>query len=204
MAARAVAWYVYQPATKELVLFRDQAGALRHILGLPASGKLPTILPSAGVSIQTFDEIRRFTMPGGIVFEMDFLGVPCPGLLDVSDFHWPVDAWISVRKIGPESAPHFTYSHNSRDCAFTDAIPVGPWSEPDTLGPTVASGHPDAATGAVFQNVVNGQTLTWRLFHRTLLHESGPDYCAQVVQLLAAPDILPIVGVPELIALSYL
>lgn len=199
MAARAVAWCVYQPATKELLLFRDRAGALRHILGLPASAKLQTRRLPAGVRVQSFGSVDRFTMPDDdTIFEMDFLSVPCPGLLDVTDFYWPVDAWISVREVSPV---HFMYSHKSRDCAFTDGIPVCPWS---ALGSTITSGHPDAATGAVCQNVVDDLTFPWRLYHRTLLRESGPDYCAQVVQLLAAPDILPVVGVPELIALSYL
>ncbi len=166
--------------------------------------------------MQTFGggSVRRFTMPGGAVFEMDFLGVPCPNALIANDFG--MDAWISVRKIGPEGHPHFMYSHDSRERAFSDSIPVGPWSQPDTLGPTTESDDADSATGAVFQNVVNGRqaahgreaahgrTFTWRLYHRTLLHESGPDYCAQVVQHLAAPGILPVVGVPELIALFYL
>ena len=73
------------------------------------------------------------------------------------------------------------------------------------LGLRTTTGNPDAPTGAVVrQRVTNQCSLVWRLYHRTQLHESGPDYCAKVVDQLAAPGILPVVGVPELIALSYL
>jgi hypothetical protein len=70
------------------------------------------------------------------------------------------------------------------------------WFYPDLMRPAANRGHPDEPAGAAFTN-------GFRLYRRTPLPDTGPDYCAAVVEEVAADGVLPVVGVPELVT-AYL
>lgn len=187
-ADQARFWYTFRPDTWELLLFRDRAGAARYALGLPASAPAP---PTNFYTICKPDGTKLFQI--GCVFPR---------------------AWVSVHSTIslPDSQSYIVRSDESQNGALSVLNNI------TTLGPpTAIVGSPDGPTGAAYHHPViayhflppfnhpnRNSVYTWRLYHRPQPLDSGPDYCAQVVRHLAAPDVLPIANLPEFIAYSYL
>jgi hypothetical protein len=71
------------------------------------------------------------------------------------------------------------------------------WMSPG-VGPVCLDGHVDDPSGAVFTTLSGACRL-----YRRHVQPSGAAYCAKAVEQVAADDVLPVVGVPELVA-SYL
>ena len=67
-------------------------------------------------------------------------------------------------------------------------------------------GHPDLPEGALFAQQAVKKTPRYTIWrpvcrvYRRLVQPDGAAYCAKVVEQVAADDILPVVGVPELVA----
>jgi hypothetical protein len=66
-------------------------------------------------------------------------------------------------------------------------------------GDDAVANHPDLPMGAVFTPRHGDRGKPPQLYRR-FVQPDGAAYCAKVVEQVAADDILPVVGVPELVA----
>jgi hypothetical protein len=170
-------------------------GVVREMLSLPASVDLP--------QLYYYHEIEAFVCAygwqrkkvrdsRGLILSSTKKSVDyqlCPHLADPHDTQW-IAIWKFEQAIGLH--PH-TLMQECRDsgralASLRHTIETA-WLCPADLN------HPNAPAGAAFQG-----DICYRLYRRTPLPDFGPAHCAAVVKEVAADGVLPVVGVPELVA----